>query len=121
MTVYDEKFKLQVMKDYWNNPRARSIAKKYNVPIRTIYNWAERYRDGGEQALKKKSTKPIRLANETSENEKKIIIVTWQELYNQNNPATRSIASLRRELKARGICKSEPTLAKIIKANHKIA
>ncbi len=117
MAAYDEKFRLQVTKDYMEHPNAQRIVEEHNVPIRTVYKWASRYRNGGEEALKKKSTKPIRLANETSEYDKRIIVATWQELYNQNNPATRSIASLRRELAAKGIDKSEPTLKRIITAN----
>ena len=106
---YDEKFKIKVAKAYSEIGNAAAVAKKFDVPVWSIYRWGKLYGQGGAGALKEKSRKPKTQPLKMDDKTERLVVATWF-----NTSANRNYSSVSRILHKQGIKVSSVTVKTII-------
>lgn len=89
---------------------AKFVIEKYGVHIGTLYRWRNRYLSGGEEALRKCSTRPKKTRRIPEYIEREIIETIILEI-------NESYSVILRELKYKGINISRPTIKAVVLRN----
>ncbi|WP_165777130.1 helix-turn-helix domain-containing protein [Paremcibacter congregatus] len=111
---YDDEFRLIVTRYFLKTGDVRYTSKKYNIPVSTIYKWYEKYRKGGENGLRKKSTRPNTSPNKTCDELERLVVGAWLEIKTRRN-----YVNVKKKLDDRNIKLSLPTIKKILnRKNH---
>ncbi len=106
---YEEKFRLDVTLLYLENGDARGISERCNVPLSTVYRWGNIYRKDNKKGLMKKTTRPKKSPNKTSDEIENFIIKVWFSIQTKRN-----YSNVKKSLDQNGIKLSVPTIKKIL-------